>query len=296
MAPRAASFDGREVGSGSVLHGNVGIGTGKGRGMLTDNPTSDATAVATQTAGLMLLRATSPTMALGIVGDLSWGPKKTYLGGEPADDAPGGPAVAAAFALRKAFRIGDSFRVGTALDLGLASTPLVIGSSPERDTSLLLRGTLVPSMKFGPVVVYANVGVATLTMVPAVVDASQTGVRTSLAATLGLGGSVAVGSDARLGVRITQSGGNDASFVSGELTFAWHFGEAPAPAPPALPVGPPGSVPLQPQPMQPMQPMQPVQPMQPIQPAPPAEPVQPVQPTPAEAPPPPSGSTPIPVP
>lgn len=242
MPPRAASFDGREVGTGSLLHGNVGLGTGKGRGMLTDNPTSDATAVATRGAGAMLLRATSPTVALGVVGELSWGPKKTYLGGESADDAPGGPVVAGAFALRKTFRIGDSFRFGTAVDVGLMSTPLIIGNAPERDTSLLLRGTLVPSMTFGPVVVHASVGVATLTMVPAVVDASQTGVRTSLAATLGLGGSVAVSNAARIGVQIAQSGGNDVSFVTGELTFAWHFGEEPRPAAQALPVGPPGSV------------------------------------------------------
>jgi hypothetical protein len=131
--------------------------------------------------------------------------------------------MAGAFAIRQSFAFNDRFRLGASGEFGLTSQPLDVGTRTERDVNLLVRAALLPSLRLAPVTATAIIGVATESYVPAVVQTGAEGVRTSLAASLGLGASVDVGT-ARVGLRITQSGGSAGSYTRGELTASFDFG------------------------------------------------------------------------
>lgn len=234
MAPRPASGDGQPVGAGQRAEAHVGVGTAAGKADRTD----DATAVDRQDGGVGVFWAISPDREIGIVADAAWAPAGEFLSGDAATAAPSTPALAGAVALRQSFAFNDRFRLGASGELGLSSQPLDVGSRTERDVNLLLRAALLPSLRFAPVTATAIVGVATESYVPAVVQTGAEGVRTSLAASVGLGATVDLGPTARIGLRVTQSGGNAGSYTRGELTASFDFGH---PTPPRPSSAAPGS-------------------------------------------------------
>lgn len=234
MAPRPAAGDGQPIGTGQRVEAHLGVGTATGKPDRAD----DATAVDRQDGGVGVFWALSPDREIGLVADAAWSPSDQFLSGDAATAAPTTPALAGAFAIRQSFAFSDRFRLGTSGELGLSSQPLNVGRGTERDVNLHARVALLPSLRVAPITAVAIVGVATESYVPAVVQSGAEGVRTTLAATLGLGASVEVGRAARIGLRVTQSGGSAGSYTRGELTASFDFGR---PAAPRASAGAPGS-------------------------------------------------------
>jgi|JI9StandDraft_2_1071091.scaffolds.fasta_scaffold146767_2 hypothetical protein len=225
MAPRPAAGDGQPIGTGQRVEAHFGAGAARGKPDRTD----DATAVDRQDGGVAVFWALSPDREIGLVADAAWSPASEFLSGTAATAAPSTPAVASAFALRQSFAFNPRFRLGLNGELGLSSQPLTVAGGTERDVGLLLRAAVVPSLRLAPITASAIIGIATESYVPAVVQRGSEGVRTSLAAAVGLGASLDLGPAARLGLRVTQSGGNAGSYTRGELTASFDFGRPAAP-------------------------------------------------------------------
>lgn len=220
MAPRPASGDGQPIGAGQRAEAHFGVGAAAGKPDRTD----DATAVDRQDGGVAVFWALGPDREVGLVADAAWSPASEFLSGDTATAAPSTPALAGAAALRQSFAFNPRFRLGLNGELGLTSQPLRVGGGTERDVGLLLRAAVLPSLRIAPVTATAIIGIATESYVPAVVQSGSEGVRTGLAATIGLGASVDLGPSARLGLRVTQSGGSAGSYTRGELSASFDFG------------------------------------------------------------------------
>lgn len=228
-APRAASYDGQPMERKTRIEGHFGGGLGddfEQKGTVLQAGASAAT-VARKTAGGALRFRAGERSDVGVEVDSSWSPTSTTREGIRLG-APGEAVVDVAFAARTSTRLSETspLRIGFVANLGAHSNPIArldsFSDGTRRDTTLLFRAAMVPSVKQGPVTFFGSLGLATESDVPADVfvagsedDPGAVADTTGAAFTLAAGATVELGQGAHLSARLSDA------FTSMENT---HYG------------------------------------------------------------------------
>jgi hypothetical protein len=212
-APRAALHDGQPLTQPVRLEGHAGAIVSGREGAVSPGAGQGAAVAGKQAGGAMRVRV-NHVVDLGVEVDTSWSPAATTRDGLPID-APDDHVLDLALAFRTSSKLderGDT-RVGVVFNLGGHSVPVIrddgFNDSAQRDTALLVRAAVVPSMRRGPVTFFGSLGLASETDVPGDVWVDDGGedpgvVADSIGAcvTLAAGATVDVGGGARVTARI----------------------------------------------------------------------------------------------
>lgn len=215
--PRAAHYDGQPLEGSSSLEGHVATtvrsAIDQPGGAITRQVEGreSGAAVARNEAGAALRFRTGASADVGLEVDGAWGPTARTRQGDLVD-APDDAVLDVALAVRGSTRTGDGgLRLGWVANLGVHSTPIERdgGGGAQRDEALLFRAAIVPSLRRGAVTLFASLGLASETDVPAVVvvagGADDPGVQAhavGAAFTAAAGATVDLGRGARLTGRI----------------------------------------------------------------------------------------------
>lgn len=173
--PRAAIHDGQPMNGNVRLEGHMSTTVDSAVERRATDAGGDGlgAAVAKSSAGGAVRFKASEYVDFGVEVDSSWSPTSDTRNGSPVngpDDAVIGMAVAVRGTTRPS---ADGLRLGWVANLGAESAPIV--RNPEtsieasRNEALLFRAALVPSIKRGAVTLFASLGMATETDVPATV-------------------------------------------------------------------------------------------------------------------------------
>ncbi len=239
-APRAALGDGQPLEGRTRIEGHAATTTASGGGAGPARFSSSGAAVTRHQVGGALRRRVGRDADLGVEADGSWAPSATTRSGE-AIDAPDEVAMDVALAVRVSTRLSRSgaVRLGWLANVGAHSTPIARTGSfsgVSRDTSVLVRTALVPSLRRGAVTLFGSAGLASETDVPAQVsgqtedneDPGAVANTSGLAFTVAAGATVDLGGGAHVTARVGDAFTGEANGHYGpqlDLGLGFAFGK-----------------------------------------------------------------------
>jgi hypothetical protein len=170
--PRAAIHDGQPLEHAVRLEGHMSTTPESAVEERAANVGSaSGAAVAKNSAGGAVRFRASELVDLGLEVDSSWSPTSDTRDGSPIN-GPDDAVIGVALAVRgTTHATAEGLRLGWVANLGAESAPIVRDNeqSVSRNEALLFRAALVPSLKRGVVTLFASLGLATETDVPATV-------------------------------------------------------------------------------------------------------------------------------
>jgi hypothetical protein len=170
--PRAAIHDGQPMDGNVRLEGHMSTTMDSAVERRADNVGSPSgAAVAKSSAGGAVRFKAGQLVDFGVEVDSSWSPTSDTRDGSPIN-GPDDAVIGVAVAMRgTTHATDDGMRLGWVANLGAESAPIVRDNDARvrRDEALLFRAALVPSIKRGAVTLFASLGIATETDVPATV-------------------------------------------------------------------------------------------------------------------------------
>jgi hypothetical protein len=171
--PRAALHDGQPMDGNVRLEGHMSTTADSAVEQTTASVGSPSgAAVAKSSAGGAVRFRANELVDFGVEVDSSWSPTRDTRDGSPID-GPDDAVIGVAVAVRGTTRpTAEGLRLGWVANLGAESAPIVRDNDVRvsRDEALLFRAALVPSLKRGAVTLFASLGLATETDVPATVS------------------------------------------------------------------------------------------------------------------------------